>query len=429
MDTIKELNGIRGNKIKPGQIIKIPVKKVNYTVLEKDLTQLIVKDSSLALTPSLDQKETYKVALILPFMFDKNDKEMTKSLKVGEEREMYPLTKVCFEFYQGFRLAADSLTKAGFKVQIVIFDTKKDTNEIVRIFQKPEMQNVDLVVGPLYDNCIDVAVNRSNEKGINIVLPFKSQPEILHNHPNVFTTVASNMTLYDGVIDYVVERHNTHKVLILKPQYGDMTLYNRARDQYNEKIKAFPNAYSKQIVDIPMGSSGGREINAHVSNDTVNVFIVPSTDVKIVSGCLNRLNKVMNINSRAKKLKILVFGVEDWNKIDDLDILHKIRLNHHYATYRHVDFNSGKGIDFVRHFRAKKGIDPTKYSTQGFDIGLYFMSSLQLYGTQFQSFIHNNKTPLVQNNFNFKQVAEGSGFENQGTQIIRFSGYQLQKMD
>ena len=429
MDTIRTLNGIRNNKIKPGQTIKIPIKKVNYTILEKDITQLTIKDFSLALTNQTVKKESYKVALLMPFMFAKNDALMNKPLKIGEEREMYPLTKICFEFYQGFKLAADSLAQAGLNVELLVYDTKNDSGEVARIFAKTEMENVDLVVGPLYQKTINAAVAKCEEKEINIILPFKANAKVLHQNPHVFSTVTSNMTLYDGMVDYIVENHTQHKVILLKPQYGDLTLYNRVRDRFNELIKEKPNAYASQLTDIPMGSSGGRDINVHIAKDTVNVVIVPSTDVKIVSGCLNRLNKVMNINSRAKQLKIVVFGVEDWNKMDDLDILHKVRLNHHYASYRHTDFNKAKGLGFVRSFRSKFAIDPTVYSTQGFDVGMYFMAALKLYGTQFQSYLHLNEINQVQNAFNFQKIADDGGYENKGTIIVRYSGYELEKMN
>lgn len=424
MDTIRTLNNIKNNKIKPGQILEIPIKKVDYEILEKDVNQLVqIGDSSLIYQPVLNKKPTYKVALVMPFMFSQNDAAMSKPLKVGEDREIMPLTKVCFEFYQGFKLAADSLAKAGLNVQIIIIDTKNDSNEVKR--QLANQNELDLIVGPLYEKCIDVTSRYAKENGINMVIPFKNNAENLKNNEHVFATVTSNMTLFDGVVDYVVAHHYMHKVIVMKPQYGDMTIYDRVRERYNEKIKSMPNAYSSQIVDVDMGSSSGRDLNLFIAKDSVNIVIVPSTDVKIVSGALNRLNKVMNMNHRAKNMKIIVFGIEEWNNLADLDILHKVRLNHHYATYRHTNLNAGRGLKMLRSFRSKFGIDPSVYAVQGFDVGLYFLSALKLYGTEFQHFLPQHEIALVQNKFNFKQITPGSGYENQGIKIVRFAGYQL----
>lgn len=151
-DTIRAWNDIKGNKLKKGTILSIPVKKVNYEVLSKVITP-ISKDSVFHDSTSVF-KETYKIALMLPFMFEKNDAEMAKILKLGQVREMYPTTKIAFEFYQGFMVAVDSLKNAGLNAEIFVYDTKKDTAVLGRIMSKNEFNDMDLVVGPLYPNTI-----------------------------------------------------------------------------------------------------------------------------------------------------------------------------------------------------------------------------------------------------------------------------------
>lgn len=423
-DTIMALNGLRNNRIKKGSVLKIPVKKVNYEVLEKDILT-IQKDSSVQHINSGVKKEKYKVALLLPFMFAKNDLEMNKTLKFGQEREMYSVTKIAFEFYQGFKLAADSLAQAGLNVELFVFDTGRDTAKIGQLIRSKEFDDIDLVVGPLYRNTIKHAVDQCTSRGIKIVLPFKADPSVLHDNKNVFKAVSSNMTLMDGTVDYIVKNHAHHNVIILKPYSdGDKALYERAKARFNEKIKLV-NSYNSSIVELSLGSSGGRDLNGYMKKDTANVVIVPSNDIKFVSGAMNRLNKVMNLNPYAKNLRIVVFGFEDWNKYDDIEVLHRNRLNQHYASYRFVDYNKDRGLDFVKAFRSETGTDPTVYSTQGFDIGMYFLSALHFYGTSFENSFDSYSMRLVQNDFKFLQIAPTSGFENTSVTIVRYENFEL----
>lgn len=423
MDTIKAINGLRNNKVKKGNTLKIPVKKVNYTILEKEIIP-IHKDSVLV-TDAGVKKGTYKIALLLPFMFAQNDIEMNKTLKFGQMREMYPTTKIAFEFYQGFELAADSLRKAGMNIEIYVYDTKKDTATIGEIFKKDELQDVDLVVGPLFKRTIGYTVQLCAKEDIRIVLPFKADASLLHDHPLVFKAVSSNMTLIDGTVDYIVNKHAHHNVIILKPYSdADKALYERAKSRFNEMIVDV-DSYNTAIVELGLGSSGGRDLNGYMKKDTTNVVIVPSSDVKFVTSALNRLNKVMNLNPYAKNLRIVVFGFEDWNKYDDIDVLHRNRLNQHYATYRFVDYNISRGREFVKSFRAHTGVDPTVYSSQGFDVGMYFMSALYLYGTNIENTIDSHAIELVQNNFRFSAIANGSGYENVSVSIVKYLNFEL----
>jgi LysM repeat protein len=422
-DTIMALNGMRNSKLKKGDEIKIPVKKVNYEVLEK-VIEPIVKDSAESQW-LVNKKEVYHVALMLPFMFSKNDVEMGKTLKLGQHREMYPTTQIAFEFYQGVKFAIDSLKKAGLSIKLYVYDTKKDTAEVARIFNKNEFKEMDLVIGPLYPKTVAFAAEICEERSLNIVLPFKADTKVLHKNKNAFKTVSSNMTLIDGSIDYILKNHAHHNVVILKPYLeGDKALYDRARDRFNEKVGGV-DSYNSQIVELSWGSSSGRDLNAQLKMDTVNIIIVPSNDVKFVTGAFNRLNKVLNFNPYAKKLKIIVFGFEDWNKFDDVDVLHRNRMNQHYATYRFVDYSQSKNIEFVRSYRAEKGTDPTVYSSQGFDVGMCFLSALKLYGVNFQSAIENHQQDFVQNSFKFQRISSESGFENKDSRIIEYKDFQL----
>jgi LysM repeat protein len=422
-DTIRAINGFRGNKVKKGDVLRIPVKKVNYTVLEKTIDPIVLDTAAKVIPTTL--KDEYNVALLLPFMFAKNDIEMSKILKIGQTREMYPTTRIAFEFYQGFLLAADSLKKAGLNLNLYIYDTAKDTAKIAKIMASDEFKDIDLVVGPLYKNTIAFTAKKCKERNIRIVLPFKTDPKILHENPLTFKAVTSNMTLLDGSVDYIVKNHAKHNVIILKPySENDKALYERAKLRFNEAISQVPS-YNGTIQELSLGSSGGRDLNAHIKKDTTNIVIIPSNDVKFVSGAFRRLNSVMNLNPYAKNLKIVAFGFEDWNKYNDIDVLQRNRLHQHYSTYRFIDYNHIDNVDFIKSFRNHTGVDPTVYSCQGFDIGMYFLSALYTKGTAFEQFMPGHSIKLAQNDFNFIEIAPGSGYENTNVQIIRYEDFEL----
>lgn len=426
-DTIQKLNNLTGVKVKKGDVLLIPVKKVNYEVIEKQIDPVKPHDEVVKINSSIVRKEVYSVALLLPFMFSQNDVEMSKPLKIDQVRELYPTTKMCFEFYQGFLLAADTLQYAGLNVNIYVYDTKKDSAIIQNIFAKPEFEAMDLVVGPMYQSEIDLTVRLCREAGIPVVLPFKADASVMNNNPGVYKTVASNMTLFDGAVDYILANHSKHNVLIVKPNSSsDVAIYERSRERYNEGIKQVPGAMNDHIVEVTsMGSNSGRDLESYIRKDTVNVVLVPSENIKFVAGVMTRLNSVLNASYRSSNLKIIIFGIEDWNRYDDLDVLQKNKLNQHFASYRYVDYNQGKGKDFVKFFRSHYGTDPTLFSTQGYDIGLYFMGAMHLYGKSFDPYLSDYQVDLIQNDFRFSSVTENSGKENNRVCVVQYHNFEL----
>jgi len=428
-DTIIALNDLKSNRLKKDDILKIPVKKVNKQILEKDLTKLTVKDSVPVVDKSEQFKEVYNVAVLLPLMLDKNDMEMSKSVTVDQVREMYSTTKIAFAFYQGFLMAADSLAKAGLNVNIYIYDTRRDTATIATIFEKNEFMDMDLVVGPLYPNTINFTSKICAQRKIKIVLPFNSDADVLYQNPYVYKGVPSNMTLMDGAVDYILANHKQHNIILIKPTSAvDLALYEHVRQRFNEKMAGLSGKYNVTVIESGMGGIGGKELNALMRKDTANIVVIPSISTTFVSGAMSRLNKVLNMNSYAKKMKIIAFGLEEWNKFEDLDLEYRNRANQHYASYRFMDYDTEESVRFIRAFRGAYGTDPNVYACQGFDYGMYFLSALHLYGTNFDMSIADHHMDLTQNNFNFRVVQSGSGRENQQVCIVKYDNYHLVEM-
>ena len=423
MQSIKELNNLKSSSVKEGDVLKIKVKKVNYDIIENPLDENILIEDSLKVP--VIKKDKYKVALFLPLMLTKNLSYMNKPIKPGQHPQLHPTTKIAADFYHGFILAADSLTKAGLNVEVYVYDTKKDTNEIAKILAKSEFNNMDLVVGPLVPKTINYMANYCKSHQIKMVIPFKSSTKVLYQNPYVFKATTSNITLIDGAVDYIVKHHAHHHISIFKPKsLSDMALYEEARERYNSSMENKSNVMTPKIQELTL-TSNWRDINSKLRKDTVNVIIVPSTNLKFVAGVLVALNKVLNNNPYAKNMKIVVFGLEEWNKFDDLDLKHRMRLNQHYASYRYIDYQAEKTKKMMLSYRHKYATDPQVYGVQGFDVGYYFLSTLYLNGVNFESNIENYNIQTIQNDFYFPKNLDRNGRENHTVFIVKYHNYEL----
>ncbi|MGV6862410.1 MAG: LysM peptidoglycan-binding domain-containing protein [Putridiphycobacter sp.] len=420
--SIKTLNNLKSSTVKEGDVLKIRVKQVNYEIIENPLN---VDDSLTfdSLAYQVVKKDKYKVALLLPLMLSQNSSYMNKPIQPGQVPTLHPLTKVASDFYRGFVLAADSLTKAGLNLELYVVDTKKDVEVVKTELNKPEMADLDIIFGPLFSNTIDYVADYCKSNHIKMVIPFKAQNEVLYENPNVFNGTASNMTLMNGLVDYVVENHSNHYVTIFKPtSETDLALFETARERYNSKIASNTNAMTPKIVELK--SLNWHDINSKLRKDTTNVVIVPSVNLKYVASVFTSLNNVLNGNPYAKKMKIIVFGLEDWNKFKDLDLKHRMRLNQHYASYRFIDYNQEKTKKMILSYRHKFDTDPDVFGVQGFDLGYYFLSAMYLNGVNFQYQLQDYNLETVQNDFYFPSDSL-NGRENRNIFIVNYDNYEL----
>ena len=428
INDIRVLNSIVNNTVSAGDELRIKVKKVNYTIVQNNIEgEFVEVDSSLTFE-GINRKDKYKVALFLPLMLTKNQSYLDKPIRVGTVKELYSITKISSGFYHGFILAADSLVKAGLNVEIYVYDTQKDTLKIQKHLDKLEFKDIDLVVGSLFPKTIKYLASYCKANNLPMVIPFKANTKVLYQNPNIYKVTTSNLGLVDGIGKYVAKNMSHYKVFITKPtKKSDIVLYEKLIDSYNTEITSIENPMSSNIVELKIGNANGRDIDLKLRKDTVNVIIVPSTDVKFVTGVFRRLNNIMNINAHAKDMKIIIFGLEDWNKMSDIDLKHRMRLNQHYATYRFTNYEAQKTTQMIQSYRTKYGTDPDIYGIQGFDVGYYFLSAIYLYGENFTNYIDGYKVSLIQNEFNFSAKNSGDGIENNSISIIEYSNFELIK--
>ncbi len=424
-DTIRKLNKIKVTNISAGDVLLVPVKKVNYQISKNEIDTELSYDHTIGKSFEIVKKRTYKVVLFLPLMYAQNKSSMNKPLKVGEVEKLDLVTAISADFYHGFKLAVDSLADAGLNTEIFVFDTQRDSNTIKKIIANNGLNDIDMVFGPFFPEAIDYVGRYCKANQIPMVIPFNSGNKVLYNNPYVYKTTASNMIQIDGLIDFVAKEYSHYHVVITKPNSdGDKALFERAKDRYNSAPKK-SNVYNSNIVEVSLGSSSGRELNLKLRKDTVNVVIVPSTDVKYVTSVYMRLNNVLNSNTYARDMKIIVFGLEDWNKIEDIDLKHRMRMEQHYASYRYLDYDSEPGYRFFNAFRKEYGTDPDIYGVQGFDVGYYFLSALYMYGKNFNSYLPDHDIELIQNKFRFSSVSESDGKENSSICIVKYCNYSL----
>lgn len=75
------------------------------------------------------------------------------------------------EFYQGALLALEELKTSGISVKVDLFNTGKSAAETAEILQQPELQNANLIIGPVYDECFPPVAAFAAQHGIPVVSP------------------------------------------------------------------------------------------------------------------------------------------------------------------------------------------------------------------------------------------------------------------
>jgi hypothetical protein len=339
-----------------------------------------------------------KIGILLPFMLDSINRDASMDRFV--------------EFYQGCLIAADSLANTGLSTEIYAFDTGKDTQKLYEILNNPLLAEVDMIIGPAYQNQVSTVADFAYQHQIPTLIPFSSNITNISQNPYLFEVVTPQKELYKKLVDKCATLFANKHIIIAKPQM--VAQYNKA-DFANLLINQLNNdsiAYSI-INDKKLAHSIDSVAALHPHQECV--VIMPSTH----GVALNKLGEALN---QLKQSNIELFGFPEWNNLG-IDELYEKNM-YQFSSY-YTSFTDPKVIHFYYQLKDKFGVPKNiqqspNFALFGYDICLYFTKLYQTYGKRFSDYMPEQETSGLQMNFLFEQVESG-GYWNVGTIIKKIN--------
>lgn len=364
-------------------------------------------------------KEEYNIAFFLPFHAEEAHAiELEKIIK-GEE-ELPNKTIVALQFYEGALLAIDSLKKSKLNAKIFVYDIDDtDSLNILNTLKKPELAEMDLMIGPLYGSSFMPVAKFAKEHMIPIISPFTQINKILFDNPYVCKVLPSSTLQVEQMAHFVVDSFHTQNVILVNNgNLKEVSFYNAFKNTAKIALleKNYPASDSiKEARNLPV-------VEGMLSSTKVNVIVLPSNSQSYVTEFISRLNTLK------EKYKIVLFGLQNWMNYDNLDFEYLNGLSLHIPAGSYIDFENRSTQRFIANYREKYKTEPELYAYSGFDVTYCFISALQKQGSGFLNTIMDTKYQGMVTNFDFIQpVSNKSGFENKFVVILKYKEYKLVK--
>lgn len=460
---VKESNPGISKKVKRGELVKIPVAEP-----QKDEPELKEDSGPGEISrqrpdqfpcpqhPSM-RLQTYNIALMLPLFLQEVD-----SLEQYKERGLESTTDMIsfrfLNFYAGFKMAVDSMEKAGMKINLFIYDVDNDLSKTSYVLQKSELSSMDLIVGPLYAKSFARVANFAKTFQIPIVNPLSTRDEIIGNNPYVYKLKPAEDVQTDLMVNYLLENYpESNIVLVRHNKYKYQSAVSYIRNNLNAKRSGhvmIPNSHIAEIIDqleetriftenkllekemvkrdlsdstyisnlvkeITYIDDSIKGLETNLSMIRNNVVVALSDEIVFTKDLMSRLNKLQLDHD------ITLFGLPDWNGFRELETNQMLNLNLHTFTSSIIDYQSPEIVNWIESYRMQYQTEPTpaNYAFDGFDTGWYFLNALYRYGTGFTECIQNFQPRLIQTRFQF-QSSGNNGFQNTYWNMGQYHDYQ-----
>ncbi len=361
--------------------------------------------------PEAAPKVTPKVAtiaLLLPFELD--------YLKTGYSTAALKQANIAVDYYQGFKMALDSLTVQGYNYKLQVYDTRDLPSQSHALAYNPDIRVSDLIVGPVFPDGIKAFTSVLTSARKPILSPLAASAPSTFKNQNLVTAIPPLEYHAWAAADYVVNDVKPKKVFILKSGYS-------VDNEYITPFKKGIDSLSKKrITTIAHTVVRGnlKAIEPQFSLTEQNVFVVPSTNQSFLMVTLRTLD------SLSKKYPITVFGHPSWEDLSFLNTELLQNLKTHITSADNIDYKADATLEFTRNYRKIFKAEASEYSIKGFDEGMYFGNLLGKDNNGLKN-LEQNEFKGIHNSFRFVKKT-GLGWINTHVNVLKYSNFALKQV-
>ena len=418
MDSIRIVNNGLADGLKVGTTIRLPIAKAKSISVSDVLADIIPlkEDSSVF-------KEEYQIVIMLPFYFDLND-TLEQKRRSFEPEKILPASEVAMGIYTGVKLALDSLRTKGYKFKVLVYDSKYDrksrSNQVVKdILLDMELVNTDLFIGPLYRQNFEVVQKYADAIGAASISPVPQSNSILDTNPRTIKVNSGSKAQVDFIRNMALTNFkDKNLVLIENNELKDVLLVEHFKGIYNgDTNEVIFSEVNTNFQRLKIWDFDTAKIKYLLDDSIPNVLVMPLNSKTFVTRMLNALNRY------SKDYDITVVGMDSWSTFGYLDIKYLNNLKVHIPYNQFVDYNYSATAEFIVKYRKIYKLDPNDWTFLGYDIGLYFLESLQKYGNGFYENYPTDTYRGVSKDFKFSRLNPNGGFENTALKMVKIENY------
>ncbi len=447
IDAIKQANPALGDKLIVGKVINVPVAvpqkiecRLTYKVKKKDTVYSLCKKYGIteeefyAANPNIEFKSgklKRKQEVCIPF-----HKEVVKVEPVKEQveevivepmkiafllpfnldRKSYSTTNLkMLDFYEGFLLAVDELRLDGLFADIYAYDeTLYDLVGVGALLGKPEMKNMDMIVGPYSHSHLSKMIEFAERNDINLIVPFSSRDNYTTLSNRVFQLNAPQSLFYGKVYDTFIRNNADSNIIFLHTnERGDNEAYYSG---FKAALEAKGLSYN--VMDV---QSVTEKIMPLLSNDKKNVIV----SVSSTEGAFNRMVHAFDRTPGLESKNISVFGLSNWLQFAEAQKNNFMKYNCSFFT-RFLYDSSSKDVrkfkqKFQQSFKREQCKSFPMYGAMGFDLGMYFLTGYYRHDEKFFENVNGLEVITLQTPLLFERDGRSQGHYNNCVMIVDFN--------
>ncbi len=385
---------------------KDKVARGNTVAIPKILRKIQTQEEIAQITKRHEKKagEPYNIVIMLPFMND----------RLQDVR-----STLYTEFYQGFLFAADSMKRRGLSLNIFAIDTKGSRAAVDSIVNVLPGKNVDLIIGPVENEDIEVVAKFARANDVNMVNPFSVKSLEAETNPKVFQCNIPHENLYSRSRDKIIEEIGDKYVVFVIDDSGSE---NSKLDHLNI-IKTKLLQQERDFLEVSLGQDPYLEAFEDMAPGMRDVFVLTNASSRSSVGKV--IAPLTKLKEEKSHINITLYGYPEWQLYtkEYINQFHSLNTTIFSRFYTVPGDSVAANLQdmFLYWYRRDMLQANPQHVLLGYDTGLFFLEAMSIYGRNFDKEIEKYTTPGIQTGFCFRRINNWSGFNNNNIYFVRFT--------
>ena len=325
--------------------------------------------------PRSVKKEVYRIDVLVPLYLD----ELVKNGKPTYKGKAPDKAITGMDFYQGIRLAADTLEARGYKLEVYVHDIASMGQGIKTLISRGTLDSSDLIIGAVQSADIPEVAERAKKNNINFISAVSPSDAGVRNNP-YFTLIQPRLQTHcEWIMKKIAEKYHKEQITIL----------------YRTSVASDENAYSylTNILEennlrrlLCNKAPDSAELAKAFSKEELNVIIMPIVENAYAEGLLKNLYK------QFPGYKFAVYGMPSWRTMSGIrkpEAFPNVAV--YYTAPFYFDPTTSGGQLLNMGYQNRYNGKPGEMVYRGFEILYWYATLLKEHGTIFNNDINDNK--------------------------------------
>ncbi len=320
--------------------------------------------------------------------------EVRVSMMLPIEIENAPQSNF-FDFYRGALIALGDLKAMGYTTRMDVYNTGRSPESVEQVISRADFAATDLLIGPVYEECMAPALNFADTKGIPLISPLATVEKL--SSPNLCQLAPLPSKKYDKLRRLMIGDKN---VVLISSANNDK--------EFEAEIVPVAGTAAKRLEYAKKMNVSALE--GILSRDRENLLVVLSSEENLADELLARISSIIN-NATARGQRIAPVSVvasSRWARFSNIDKNLFFKLNLCFVTPYYADRSDPAVMQFDRKYINAFNALPSLYAYRGYDAVKMTVAAMHTEGSSLASRLDKASQNLLQTPYDFEQQRNGS---------------------